>query len=126
MEIRKLSFGTIRIISKNLIYFCYDKGVEVGESEIKKLIDILRTYVAENGKIKLVLEIPPTTETTIEAINYLNQVKYKKENTIAVAIVTKSIAQRLNSKFYHTKVEAGAPTEFFKTVEEALEWIEKV
>ncbi|MCT4581277.1 MAG: hypothetical protein N4A35_07650 [Flavobacteriales bacterium] len=126
METRTLRFGTIKIISKNLIHFCYNKGIEVGVNEMQEIIQILVDYVAENGKIKLVLEIPPTTMTNLEAMTYLNENKYKNENTIAVALVTKAIAQRLNSKFYHTKVEVGVPTEFFKSVEEALTWLSQV
>lgn len=126
MEIRKLSFGTIRIISRNLIHFSYDKGIEVGKDEIKNLIDSLRVYVAENGKVKVLLEVPPTTITTLEAMTFLHDNKYKKENTLAVALVAQSIAQRLNLKFFHTKIDNEVPTQFFKTTEEALEWLEQV
>tara|TARA_X000000950_G_C13555915_1_gene513521 strand:+ start:249 stop:629 length:381 start_codon:yes stop_codon:yes gene_type:complete len=126
MEVRKLSFGTIRIISKNLIHFCYNKGIEVGEKEIENLIESLKNYVVEHGKVKVLLEVPPTTVTSLEAIAFLNQNKYKNENTLAVALVAKSIAQRINLKFYHTKVDNEVPTQFFKTVEEAFNWLEEL
>lgn len=126
MEKKKTNFGIIEKITDHFIVFSYNSNIEIGEFEIKEVLSLLKDYVAEYGKIKLIIEIPQTTIMTLEAMTYLQVNKYKNENTIALGLVMKSIAQRVGSKFYHTKVEVGVPTKFFKTKEEAIEWIGKI
>jgi hypothetical protein len=115
--------GINELISPNFMIFSYYENMEVGEPEIIKALTELKSYVAIHGKIKLVLEVPPTTVMSVEAMNYVQINKYKNENLVALALVIKSIAQRLGAKFYHTRIEVGAPTQFFKTREEAINWI---
>ncbi len=117
-----LPAGTVYFLDKHLIHFLYKKG-ETTLEEVKELLAYLSNYVEENGKIKLILEIPPFSELSNEAIEYIYQNKYKKRNLVALALVIESIAQRLNSKFYHSKVETVVKTEFFKDYKKALDWI---
>jgi hypothetical protein len=126
MNERKTNFGLIEKVSTHFIIFSYNQNIEIGELELKDVLSILKDYVAKHGKIKLIIEIPQTTIMTLEAMTYLQVNKYKNENTLAVALVMKSIAQRVGSKFYHTKVEVGVPTKFFKEKKDAIDWISQI
>ncbi len=117
-----LSAGTIYFLDKNLIHFTYKKG-ETTLEEVKELLSYLTDYVKKNGKIKLILEIPPFSELSNEAVEYIYRNKYKQKNILTLALVIESIAQRLNSKFYHSKIETNVKTEFFKDFNKALDWI---
>lgn len=86
----------------------------------------LETYVNENGKVKLILEIPSNTFDSTEGFDYVNKFKYKSKYTIAVALIVSSLAQKLNSKHYHTKVDTEVPAKFFKNFDKALEWIKSI
>jgi len=126
MNVIETSSGIATEIEKGIIHFQYFKGIEITEEQVQENLDLLEDYVNKHGKIKLILEIPSTTYDSSEAFEYLNNVKYKNKNTVAMALIVKSIAQRLNSKYYHTNIETGAPTAFFKTFDEALVWVKTI
>lgn len=113
----------VEVISSDFVICSYFPGLEIKSGDILESLNNLKEHVAENGKIKLIIEIPPTTIITTEAMNFLGKEKYKNANTVALALVTESIAQRVISKFYHTNVEVGVPTKFFKSKEKAIAWI---
>ena len=126
MNVPTSNLGTIELLSTHFMVFTYDNNLEIRKEEIKELLNTLKEYVTENGKVKLIVEIPDTTVLTLEAMSYMYEAKYKNENTVALALVMKSIAQRVGSKYYHTKIEVGVPTKFFKTKEEAISWITEI
>lgn len=126
MKNQKPGLGINELVSPNFMIFTYHENLEIGEADIMTALNELKDYVAVHGKIKLILEVPPSTVISREAMNYVQTNKYKNENFLALALVINSIAQRLGAKFYHTQVEVGAPTQFFKTREEAISWISKI
>jgi len=126
MQTIETTSGVIIEVEKGLIHFRYNKGLEISELQVVENLTHMEEYVEKYGKIKLILEIPSSTFDSSEAFEYLNEVKYKSEYTTAVALIVSSLAQKLNSKHYHTRVDADVPAEFFKNYTEALEWIKSI
>ncbi len=126
MKTIKTSSGLITEIEKGVIYFRYDKGIEISVLQMEENFKYLEKYVSKNGKIKLILETPSNTFDSSEGFDYVNEIKYKSKYTKAVALIVSSLAQKLNSKHYHTRVDAEVPAKFFKSFDDALEWIKNV
>jgi len=118
--------GVIIEVEKGLIHFRYNKGLEISTLHIIENLEYLESYVAKYGKVKLIIEMPENTFDSTEGFEYLNEIKYKESYTIAVALIVKSLAQKLNSKHYHTRIDKNVPAEFFKNYSDALEWVRSI
>ncbi len=126
MRSQKTTSGVIYEVEKGVIYFRYYEEIEVTKNHLVENFTYLEEYVKKNGKIKLIIEIPSSTFESSEAFDYTNEIKYKKEYTLAVALIVKSLAQKLNSKYYNSKIDSAIPASFFKSYDEALKWIKTI
>jgi hypothetical protein len=119
----KTPFATVRLLAPDIVENIIDEYATIDVKEVQELKEINKTLT--EGRLYGVLVNPGNlTSITKEAREFLAG-EEQAQNTVAKAIMVKSLGIKIVSQFYLTFNKPFVKTKMFTDREEAISWLEQ-
>ncbi|MCB9196485.1 MAG: hypothetical protein H6600_02895 [Flavobacteriales bacterium] len=121
---KDLGFATVKMISPQIFQTLVRENTTIDVESLLKIKEVNRE-LADGKKYGVLVESDMMTNITRDAMK-LSASKEFQENTVAKALIIKSIGHQIVGSFYLKFNKPHIPTRIFKEKEEALEWLSQM
>lgn len=119
-----LGFATIKLIAPQILQTFVKENNTIDVADLWKIKEVNRE-LADGKKYGVLVESDMMTNITKDAMK-LSASKEFQENTVAKALIIKSVGHQIVGSFYLKFNKPHIPTRIFKEKEEALEWLSQM
>ena len=113
---------TLLLIREDLIQLQIKEGVEIGESEVRKIAEGYEK-LTKNKPYAVIVNAKAFSSVTKKAREVSANELYSP-NRVGSAIMVENLGQQLLASFYINVNKPKVPTRIFQNREKAIEWLE--
>lgn len=123
LKIYESSSAVVSVVEPNILFLVVRSGQLLTADESRTISNLALAHF--NGKYKVLTLPEEHAAIESDVRNYLITPE-RKERVLADAIVITNLPHRLLADFYLKVQRPDIPTQFFKSVEEALHWLQSL
>lgn len=119
---KNLDFAEVDVYNNGIIHTHYTNYSPVLLNQVKELVELRLKIFLDRKALILSSSVSDTTVPNEEALKFLHS-KERTDQVLAHAYLIKGFSQQLSIKTSTTLAKYANPTQGFKTIPEAIDWL---